>query len=97
MKVIWTKNTEQPGIHIYDERILPKMIIPYERGKLKVKSIVYMHDNIPDKTFEVVGDKKEQITNTLNKVFNISYKKEPVKKHVWIDTVEKKKNIDKWL
>jgi len=94
MKIIWTDKLEsmqKTGIHLYDQTLLKQLVIPYVKGKLRIKRIIYIHDIETDKKYEVVDtpENKQVLEKNLVKVFSKEYKEEQPKR--WIKPIETEK------
>ena len=82
MKVVYTddpKDFTVIGIHIYDQSLLKKIMIPYANNKLKLTRTVYVHNIETDKQWEVIEntETKDVMVKILTKVFNKKYIEKP--------------------
>ena len=94
MKIIWSDKSEsfkKIGIHLYDQTLLKQLVIPYTKGKLRIRRTIYIHEIETDKQWEVVDtpENKQVLEKNLVKVFSIVYKEKQPKQ--WIKPVEPKK------
>jgi len=92
MIVVYSDSPEsikKKGIHLYNESLLRKLMIPYGNNKLRLTRTVYVHNIETDKQWEVVedADNKQTMEKILTKVFSKEYIEKPVKR--WIKPVVK--------
>jgi len=89
MQIVYTnKSFDEKGIHIYDQSLIKKIMIPYTNNKLNITKTIYVHNIETDKQWEVIEtpENKQIMDKILAKVFSIKYIEKP--KTRWIKPVE---------
>jgi hypothetical protein len=90
--VIWTNDSlQEKGIHLYDQSLIKKIMIPYSEKRLTVTSNIYIHAATAGKQYEVIDDDpviKQRITNALEHWFKQTYVEKEEPKTVWLEPEE---------
>ena len=93
---MWTDKEhrlQKKGIHLYDESLLQKIMIPYAKREFNTERIIYIHRIETEKKYEVILEEPEkaEMEQTLEKVFALEYEEEP--KPRWINAKEPEKRV----